>query len=68
MGKVVGDADPNNCSASDSKRSDETMDADDLDAFWGLVKLVVCCHEDMNKDILPMPKEKVTKKKLATVK
>ena len=44
------------------------MDADDLDAFWGLVKLLVCCHEDKNKDILPMPKEKVTKKKLAAIR
>ena len=58
----VDSAQYNNCSASDSKRSDETMDADDLDAFWSLVRLLVSCHEGENKEILPKPKEKPAKK------
>ena len=62
LAQTMGGIDPNNCSASDSKRSEETMDADDLDAFWSLVRLVLSCHEAENKDILPKPKEKATKK------
>lgn len=42
------------------------MDADDLDAFWSLVRLLVSCHEGENKDILPKPKEKATKKQQAS--
>ena len=58
LAQMQGNGDPNQSCGSDSNRSAETMDDEEVAAFWGLVQLIVRCHESENKDVLLKPKEK----------
>ena len=58
----MDNADAKESHGSESKSSAETMDDEEVESFWGLVQLIVRCHESENKDVLLKPKEKQIKK------
>jgi len=62
LAQTLGNGDQNQSSGSDSNQSSQSMTEDEQEAFWGLVQLIVRCHESENKDIQLKPKEKQPKK------